>query len=112
MQLCTMGQIWPGPTLNWLAHGLAFTVWLGSGAEGPALPWFWLSPMGQPAELEPRWSNRAGEKSHFLACSHRPSVGLGRFWHAGGEARRGGLLGKKAARCPGFGVKRGKRLTG
>jgi hypothetical protein len=26
MQLCTMGQIWPGPTLKWPAHGLAFTV--------------------------------------------------------------------------------------
>jgi hypothetical protein len=61
MQLCTMGQNWPGPTLNWPAHGLAFMVRLGSGAEGLALPRFWPSLMGWTAGLEPNWGSRAGE---------------------------------------------------
>jgi hypothetical protein len=97
MQLCTMGQIWLGPTLNWLAHGLAFTVQLGSGAKGPALPQFWPSPMGLPTGLEPSWGSRAGENP-LLASSRRPSVAPDRFWHAVGEARQGGLHGNKVAR--------------
>jgi hypothetical protein len=108
MQLCTMGQIWPGPTLKWPAHGLAFTVWLDYGAEGPALPRFYPSPMGQPAELEPNWGSRVGANP-LLWCAHadhrwRPTdFGMP-------AVRRGGedSMGTRWRSDPGFGL-RGER---
>jgi hypothetical protein len=82
---------------------------VGSGAEGLALPRFRPSPMGRPARLEPSWGRG---KSPSLACSRRPSMAPGRFWHIGGEVRWGGLHGNKAVRWLRFGVKRGRGSPG